>query len=575
MGRTGIALRPTQVVTFPDHGTRWSWSLLLVSKDLPAMQKLTLSLLLPAMLAGAAFAQCNVQPPITTAVGANGQKGAMFNIVNTSTAAVTIQSFEQRFLAAGTSDVEIYTIAGTWQGFENTAAAWTLVGTALAMPHTVRPALDLIPVPVNVTIPGGATQGFYITCTNSTGSQNVSYTTGVNQINAVFATDGLVNITGGPGKAYPFSTNFGLPTAGRLWDGRVTYCVSGTPATNTVTGLGCVRGFTSFYESFAAPANFDLGGSAITMIPGGGGYTVTTGGTFLPIGSVQATPTALALGDDAGIAVPFTTGSFQGPAGPWTGVYVISNGAVCQAAGNILTVPVSSTVMLAAPQTAFYTTADFDPIGGTGAGTIWYEESASVVSVTWDNVASWNNPGSTNTFQMQLYPSGVVTIVWTALAAVGSNGGVLVGYSPAGASADPGNTDISALGAGSIVLPATDTLPLTLAATSRAVTGGNWGLNVTNIPVTGVLGIDIFGVADPAVNDLGFLGMPGCGLRATLDSLNAYIPAGTSHAYGLAIPAVPALVGQNFHTTSAMFVPGVNAFGAITSNGITATIGDA
>lgn len=560
---------------FPCHWTGFRLSSVSSLQNFPTMQRLTLSLLVPAMLAGAAFAQCNNQPPITTAVGANGQKGAMFNLVNTSPAAVTIQSFEQRFLAAGTSDVEIYTKVGTWQGFENTAAAWTLVGTATAMTHSVRPALDLIPLPINVTIPGGATQGFYITCTNLVGSQNVSYATGVNQINAVFAGDGLLNITGGPGKAYPFAGNFGLPTAGRLWDGRVTYCVAGTPATNTVTGVGCIRGFTSFYELFAAPANVDLSGSAITMIPNAGGYVVTSGGTFLPVGSVQAVPSALALGDDAAIQRPFTVGSFQGPAGPWTGVNVISNGCVAQAAGNTTVAAPAVATMLAAPQTGFYTQADYDPIGGTGAGTIWFEENASVVTVTWDNVATWNHVGSQNTFQVQLYPSGIVTIVWVTLAAVGSNGGVLVGYSPGGPSANPGNTDISALGAGNIVLAATDTLPLTLAATSRAVTGGNWGLNVTNIPATGVFGVDIFGVADPAVNDLGFLGMPGCGLRATLDSLNGYLPAGASHAYSLAIPANPALVGQNFFTTSAMFVPGVNAFGALTSNGIAATIGDA
>lgn len=537
------------------------------------MQKIT-SLLLPALFVGAAVAQCNPVPPFTTTTAAgNGQKGTMFNIVNTTAAAATIQSFDQCFLAAGTSDVEIYTKTGTWSGFENTAAAWTLVGLASGLVHQAAPVLDAIPIAINVTIPPGATQAFYVTCTAAFAT-NVAYTTGVNQINTVIGTDGILQVLAGPGKAYPFGGSLGLPTAGRLWNGRVHYCINGTPAVNTTTGVGCVRGFTSFYESFATPAAFDLGGSAITLTPNAGGYVVTSGGAFLPIGSVQATPTALALGDDAGVTIPFTTGSFQGPAGPWTGVYVISNGAVCQALGNILTVPVSSTVMLAAPQTAFYTTADFDPVGGTGAGTIWYEESASVISVTWDNVASWNNPGSTNTFQMQLYPSGVVQIVWTALAAVGSNGGILVGYSPGGASADPGNTDLSALGAGAIVLGGTDVLPLTLSGTSRPVTGGNWGLNVTNIPAGGVLGIDIFGIADPAINDLGFLGMPGCGLRATLDSLNAYFPAGPSHAYSLAIPANPALVGQNFHTTSAMFVPGVNAFGAITSNGVTATIGD-
>ena len=540
------------------------------------MNRLSIGLLLSALCTGAALAQCNTQPPVATQVGANGQKGTMFNIVNTALAPVTIQGFEQCFLAAGTSDVEIYTKTGTWQGFENTAAAWTLVGTAFGMVHSVRPVLDPIPVAVNTTIPGGATQAFYVTCTNLVGSQNVSYTTGVNQINAVIGTDGLINITGGPGKAYPFAGSFGLPTAGRLWDGRVTYCVAGTPATNTKLGLGCIRQFASFYELFPLPSNFDLAGSAISLVPSGGGYLVTTGGAFLPIGSVQAVPTALALGDDAGIVQPFTVGSFLGPNGPWTGLYVISNGCISDIAGNTTAAAPSAATMLAAPRPGFYTQADFDPIGGTGAGTIWFEESASVVTVTWDNVASWNNPGSVNTFQMQFYPGGAVTIAWQSLAAVGSNGGVLVGYSPAGASLDPGNTDLSALGAGSIVVTAADGPPaIAVAGASRAVTGTNWNLNVTNIPATGVLGVDIIGLADPGLNDLSFLGLPSCGLRATLDSLNAYIPAGATHSYFLAIPANPALIGLNVYTTTAMFtVPPVNAFGAVTANGVRGTVGD-
>jgi hypothetical protein len=347
----------------------------------------------------------------------------------------------------------------------------------------------------------------------------------------------------------------------------------GTVATNSVLGAGCVRNFASFYEMFATPAAFDLANSAITMIPTGTGYVVTPGGAFLPVGSVQAVPTALALGDDTAVTQPFTVGTFTGPSGPWTGVNVISNGCVAQAAGNSLVAAPNPGTLLSAPQTGFYTQADYDPIGGAGAGTIWFEESTSVVTVTWDHVASWNNPGSQNTFQMQLYPSGVVTIAWVAMAAVGSNGGVLVGYSPGGPSADPGNTDLSTLPV--IILSSPDVLPLALIGTSRPVTGTNWNLNVTNVPATGAIGVDIFGLSDPGINDLGFIGMPTCGLRASLDVLNAWIVAGASHAYGVPVPNNPALINQHVFTTSAVFqVPPVNAFGAITSNGINGRIGD-
>ena len=357
-----------------------------------------------------------------------------------------------------------------------------------------------------------------------------------------------------------------------------TWTPAGTFAINATLGQGCIRSFTSFYELFGAPANFDLAGNALTMTPAGGGYSVTPGGTFMPVGSVQPVPTALALGDDAAIAQPFTVASFPGPNGPWTGVNVISNGCVSDIAGNTtVAAPVAAT-MLAAPRPGFYTQGDWDPIGGAGAGTIWFEESASVVSVTWDNVQSWNNPGTLNTFQIQLHSSGAVVIAWVAMAAVGSNGGVLVGYSPGGPSADPGSTDLSATlyPAGNIVLTATDVLPAALAGTSRPVTGTNWGLNVTNIPATAVGGIEILGLADPGINDLGFLGAPGCGLRSTLDTLNIWIGAGASHAYILPIPAGPSLIGFQVFSTAAVLVPGINLLfgGTITANGIKGTIGD-
>jgi hypothetical protein len=171
--------------------------------------------------------------------------------------------------------------------------------------------------------------------------------------------------------------------------------------------------------------------------------------------------------------------------------------------------------------------------------------------------------------------TGTVHYVYGTMSTLGN--GFLTGYSEAGASADPGSMDIS------VALPATYTaavfrvLPLALSAASRPVTGTNWNLNVTNIPATGVIGIDIFGVSDPGIPDLGFIGAQGCGLRASLDVLNAYPTLGAAtHAYTLAIPANPALVGIHIYTTEAVLVPGVNTLlgGTLTSNGIDGLLGN-
>jgi len=340
-------------------------------------------------------------------------------------------------------------------------------------------------------------------------------------------------------------------------------------------GQGCISRYASMYEFFASPANFDLQNSAITYIPSGGGYVAVASGSWLPIGSVQATPTVLALGDDTTINYPFTVGSFPG----WTGIEVCSNGYVAKATGNTLTAAPNVNTFLSAPQDAFYCQLDLDPQApGLGAGTIQVEESAGVTTITWNGVTNWNSGtgAAPCDIQFQLYPSGQVTLVFGAnFTTFQPNGGVLVGYSPGGASLDPGSRDLSTLGANSAFLEPADVFPMTLAASNRPVFGTNWTLDVSNIDATSAIGIDIFGVSDPGLNDLFFLGLPGCGLRAALDSTSAWFVTGSTHSYSIAIPAgQPALQGFSLYSTSATLqaIP-QNAFGGMTANGVVGTLG--
>ena len=57
----------------------------------------------------------------------NAQRGHMFDI--NAVNCVTILCFEMNF-NAGTTGVDIYTKTGTHVGFQNTPAAWTLIGSA-------------------------------------------------------------------------------------------------------------------------------------------------------------------------------------------------------------------------------------------------------------------------------------------------------------------------------------------------------------------------------------------------------------------------------------------------------------
>jgi hypothetical protein len=347
-------------------------------------------------------------------------------------------------------------------------------------------------------------------------------------------------------------------------------------------GAGCIAHYASMYELFAAPASFDLQNTALTFLPSGGGYVVVNTGAWLPIGSVQNPPTQLALADDAEITQFFTVGSFPGPNGPWPALTIVSNGVISEQASHPASVagggaPNNNTFLNAAP-TAFYILGDWDPSVATGGGNVWFEESAGVTTITWDSVPNWVTtppaPG-VNSFQFQLYSSGVVTMAWQNLASFGNNGGALVGYSPGGVNLDPGSRDISAIGAGGLVVDPADINPLTLSAVNRPVFGTTWNLDVTNIDPTSFIGIDILGVSDPGINDLFFVGMPGCGLRSSLDVTNAWIVTGPTHSYGLPIPSGnPSLQGLNLFTTTATFqIPPQNAFGAMTANGVKGTLG--
>ncbi|MBM3960427.1 MAG: hypothetical protein FJ306_00775 [Planctomycetes bacterium] len=341
-------------------------------------------------------------------------------------------------------------------------------------------------------------------------------------------------------------------------------------ATNTSLGQGCIRHFASFNENFASSASFDLANSAMSMLYTGGTYFVLPGiTTFVP---PSATAAALTLSDDANTSVTLST-PFPYAGGTTTQLSVCSNGYVSVAAAGNGTAwnPVVNT-MLNAANTGWWVWHDLNP-SLAGSGQVKFEEVGGIAYITWDGVYSCatTNP---ETFQLQFdLASGNVHFVFGAVGGVGN--GYLVGFSPGGASLNPGNRDISATLPLTFATDAVDVQALALAAASRPVTGANWDLSVNNVPATGLLGVEVFGLSDPGINDLFFLGAPGCGLRASLDVTNGWFVAGATHAYSLAIPSNPALLNFNLYTTSAEFqVPPVNALGAITSNGIQGMIGN-
>lgn len=396
--------------------------------------------------------------------------------------------------------------------------------------------------------------------------------------------DLLTNAGASGGRVYDTTPNATVitPTTGQSQPGVSTvvnlgYTLAvGTLATNTSNGQGCGRQTNSFYENFASAAAMDLSNRAMTLTPlGNGAYTVSATGAFLPVGSIS-TPQALALMDDSSVTVPLTAmGSFPAPTGATSNFTICSNGWVSPLAGNSVVAGGTNGLVLNAPQTIWCCWHDYDPTI-VGAGQVQFEESAALTMVTWDAVRNWGGTTAADdsTFQMQFYPSGVVVIVWQTMALTGNN--YVVGYSPAGPSLDPGSSDLSALlTAGGFTTNPIDNERLALAANSRPVINTNWNFTLSNIPPTGVLGVDILGLSNPAVPDLAFLGMPGCGLFSSLDLLSVWPVPGVTRSWSLPIPNNAAFINVNLFMSNAVFqVPPLNSFGATTSNGIGGTCGD-
>jgi hypothetical protein len=472
----------------------------------------------------------------------------------------SLQPFQAiEFVDLGTTPPPAYptTVVGTQLHYSNNTAGGSLV-------------------PVAILLVPGNYYGVLGACTNAVGS-TTSYNSYANAAGTFSST-----ILGIPTTLTRFGTQFGIGAGGNnpSWseaggtisrvDLYITAGAGGTVAMNTTLGAGCIASYASFYENFAAPAGFDLANTSMSMLFTGAGYLAVPGITTYVPPTAAATP--LALTDDSQTTVTLAS-PFPHAGGATSTMSVCSNGYVSvDATGNGTAYTPTAAAMLAAPNTGWWNWHDYNP-GAAGSGQVKFEQANGVAYVTWDGVYSFGQTVA-DTFQMQFeLATGNVHLVWGAMGLVGN--AYLVGFSPGGASADPGNRDLSATLPAAFTLGSGDILPLTLTATSRPVTGTNWDMTVGNVPVTGLIGVDVYGVSDPGINDLFFLGAPGCGLRASIDVTVGWAVGSPTHGLSLPIPNTPSLVNFNLYVTSAVFqVPAVNAFGAITSNGVNGMIGN-
>jgi len=349
-----------------------------------------------------------------------------------------------------------------------------------------------------------------------------------------------------------------------------------SPGVATVTpyGTGCVQKFTSFYENFVAASSFDLSNSGLALIRTSPGYVALGLGTYVaPTGAA----TTLALGDDDEVTQALTT-PFPYDGGSATSLAICSNGFVSVAAGNGSAFTPSVPTLLNDPQTSWRCWHDYNPTIA-GGGVVKFEEAAGIAYVTWDGV--WDYGGTSaanaNTFQMQFDTSnGSVTFVWQTMSSLGGSTatGFVVGYSPGGASVDPGNRDISATLPNSFVVSGADSLGLAHAASARPIIGNAINLNTSNIGPSAFFGAVLLSLTqhNPGI-DLTGLGMAGCfQYQGNNVTMPLFFPLGSPTASTPFL--VPNLLGFHIYTQSAVYDPTQGtALGAVSSNGLDLLIG--
>lgn len=366
------------------------------------------------------------------------------------------------------------------------------------------------------------------------------------------------------------------PTTGSL--GRILVTTSssggsGTLATTTSYGQGCYQKNASFYQLFSTAIAFDLANSGYSMVPGGGGYVVLP--ALAQFVAPSANAVALTLTDDSETAVTLAQ-PFTHSTGTTTSLTVCSNGFVSIATGNGTGYTPTVGTMLAAPQTAWWTQHDFNP-AAAGSGQVKFEQIGGIAYITWDNVYDFGGTtaANANLFQYQFdCNSGIVHVIYGTMSSLGSTG-FLVGYSPGGASLDPGNTDISVALPASINLVSTDMAALAMNTSARPRIGTTLNIVTNNIQPGTFLGATLlgFGQINPGV-DLGFLGAPGCSQYLNPSTQIIFVSTGASYSQPLTIPNDPSYVGLVLYGQGAAFTAGLNSLGVVLSNGIAMTIGN-
>lgn len=156
---------------------------------------------------------------LTTVFDANDiGNGIMFNLDVLSAGDLIVESFDINLTDQNNpASISVYIREGGYSGYENTAGAWTLAGSAVVTAMGENNATHL---PVGgILLKAGKTYGIYMVATDPDQIPFFHYT--MTEVEEPFFADDNLKIRGGTGQSWP--SFGGTLSAPRLWNGTVYY----------------------------------------------------------------------------------------------------------------------------------------------------------------------------------------------------------------------------------------------------------------------------------------------------------------------------------------------------------------
>jgi hypothetical protein len=143
-----------------------------------------------------------------------GQEGNMFD-VQVADNDLFVTGFDVN-LSYGTYDLALYSINGSWQGSENTAADWSLLSTTTV--SSTGPGIATYADFDDFWLSANSSTGLYITLTSNLDTGVMYYSDGTS-VGSLWAANSDLQLLEGIGVEYAFGTTY----SPRGWNGTIYY----------------------------------------------------------------------------------------------------------------------------------------------------------------------------------------------------------------------------------------------------------------------------------------------------------------------------------------------------------------